>query len=315
MFLSVNAKDESLRDSYGRPVDSLRLIITTRCNYQCIFCHREGLERLGYGEEKLGPKDYGFLAGIARKIGIRFYKITGGEPLLREDIHEIVREIRPYAEEISVTTNGSLLREKAKLLAESGVSRVNVSLHSLREDTYRYLTGGVNLLSTVLKGLEASLKYGLKVKLNFLAMKSNIGELPQILQLAERYGFDLNIIELIPLSTPIGVYRSEHVKLEPVLEFLEKIAVKKTVRVFQNRPVYVLSSGIRVEVVIGYGNPQLCSSCTRLRFTPEGYLKTCLYVEYPFVNIYNAIITRDEIGVLEGFKRAISLRKPFFKSR
>jgi len=313
--LSVNARDEPLRDGYGRPVDSLRLIITTRCNYQCIFCHREGLERLGDGEEKLEPKDYGFLASIARKIGIKFYKITGGEPLLREDVHEIVREIRPYAEEVSITTNGSLLCEKAKLLAESGVSRVNVSLHSLREDTYRYLTGGVNLLNTVLKGLEASLEYGLKVKLNFLAMKSNISEFPQILQLAERYGFDLNIIELIPLSTPIGVYRSEHVKLEPLLEFLEKTAVKKTVRVFQSRPIYVLSSGIRVEVVIGYGNPQLCSSCTRLRFTPEGYLKTCLYVEYPFVDIFSVIITRNEMGVLEGFRRAISLRKPFFRSR
>lgn len=314
--MSINVKDMPLRDNYGRPVDSLRLIITTRCNYQCIFCHREGLEKSsGNIEERLRPKDYGFLASIARKINIKFYKITGGEPLLRRDVHEIVREIRPYAEEVSITTNGSLLCEKAELLAESGVDRVNVSLHSLREDTYRYLTGGVNLLDSVLKGLETSLGYGLKVKLNFLAMKSNISEFPQILQLAEKYGFDLNVIELIPLGTPIGVYKSEHVKLDPIVEFLEKIAVKKTVRIFQSRPIYVLPSGTKVEVVIGYGNPHLCSSCTRLRFTPEGYLKTCLYVEYPFVDVYNAIIARDEIGVLEGFKRAISLRKPFFKSR
>ena len=305
-----------LQDPYGRIVDSLRLIVTNKCNYHCIFCHREGLNQVvNTSEEKLKPGDYGFLAKTARSIGIKYYKLTGGEPLLRRDIHEIVREIKPYADEVSIVTNGSLLREKAKQLAESGVDRVNVSLHSLREDVYKYLTGGVNELKAVLEGLKVSLDYGLRVKLDFVVMKSNINEIPEILKLAENYGLDINLIELIPLGTPREVYIREHVKLDSILEFLERNATEKATREFQNRSVYVLPSGIRVEVVIGYGNPLMCSACTRLRLTPEGYIKTCLYVEEPRIDLYRAITTRNELEVLEGFKKAIISRRPYFKTR
>ncbi len=264
-------------------------------------------------EERLGPTDYGFLARILKNIGVKYYKLTGGEPLLRHDIHEIIHEIRPYAEEVSVTTNGSLLRDKAKLLAESGVDRLNVSLYSMREDVYKYLTGGVGRLYSVLEGLKVALDYGLKIKLNFLAMKSNADEILEVLRLAEKYGFNVNIIELIPLGMPIDVYTREHVELNLIVELLEKIAVKKITRNFQNRSVYVLPSGIRVEVISGYGNPLMCSACTRLRLTPEGFIKMCLYVDKPYVDLYEAIVTRSETGILEGFMRAISLREPYFK--
>jgi len=305
-----------LRDSYGRKVDSFRLIVTNRCNYHCIFCHREGLEDvLPYTSEKLKPGDYGFLAKVARNFGVKYYKLTGGEPLLRDDVHEIVREIKPYAEEVSIVTNGSLLRDKARLLADSGVDRVNISLHSLRDDVYRYITGGVGRVSDILDGLKTSLDYGIRVKLNVLVMRSNVDEVSDIIKLAESYGVDVNIIELIPLGTPPDTYKREHAALDPVLEFLEEIATSKITREFQNRPVYVLPSGIRVEVVAGYGNSLMCSACTRLRLTPEGCIKTCLYVSKPCVDIYEAITSRSEVGVIEGLKRAISLRKPYFKSR
>jgi len=302
-----------LQDRYGRRVDNLRLIVTNRCNYHCIFCHKEGLVSAVNSEERLGPSDYGFLARVLRSVGVKYYKLTGGEPLLRRDVHEIIREIRPHAEEVSVTTNGSLLRDKAKLLAESSVDRLNVSLYSMREDVYKYLTGGAGSLYSVLEGLKVALDYGIKVKLNFLVMKSNAGEILEVLRLAEKYGLDVNVIELIPLGVPINVYTREHVELNSIIKLLEKMAVKKVIRDFQNRSVYVLPSGIRVEVISGYGNPLMCSACTRLRLTPEGFIKTCLYVDKPYVDLYEAITTRNEAGVLEGFMRAISLREPYFK--
>lgn len=303
-----------LRDRFGRVVDSLRLIVTNRCNYQCIFCHREGLEPVTTtSEEKLKPGDYGFLAKVASKIGIKYYKLTGGEPLLRDDIHEIVYEIKPYTEEVSLVTNGFLLSRRAELLAESGVDRINVSLHSLREDTYRYITGGISGLREVLRGLEFSVNYGIKVKLNFLVMKSNVSEVPEVLRFAEKHGFDVNIIELIPLECPVEVYKREHVALDPVIRLLERIAVSKATKSFQNRITYTLPSGVRVEVVTGYGNPLMCTACKRLRLTPEGCIKTCLYVNKPCIDLYEAIATRNEKAVLEGFEKAIKLREPYFK--
>lgn len=301
-----------LVDRFGRRVDSFRVSVTDRCNYQCIFCHREGLTG-SPRNEALNPGDYGFLAEVSAKLGITYFKLTGGEPLIRDDIVEIVREIALHAKEVSMTTNGSLLLEKARGLAEAGLARLNVSVHSLNPSTYRFITGGSLLLEKVLKGIDEALNYGLKVKLDVVVLKANLNELGELIEYASGKGVDVNIIELIPLGTPPGVYSEQHVQLDPVIEYLENKAVGRSVRSFQNRPEYVMPSGIRVSVVKGYGNPALCMGCTRLRLTPEGWIKTCLFVEKPYVDISREIKMRDQLGVEEGIRRAVYLREPFFK--
>lgn len=301
-----------LRDSYGRPVDRLRISVTNRCNYRCLFCHSEGISRVDSVAEALNAEDYGFIAYVLRKYGVKYYKLTGGEPLVRDDICEIVSNIKRYAEEVSLVTNGSLLSEKAGPLAEAGLDRLNVSLHSLRSEIYEYITGGSKLLSRVLEGIDKALDYGIKVKVNFLLMKSNIDELPRILDYAESKGLDLNVIELVPLGVPAGVYSREHVPTQTVLNLIEGRSIKVEIREFQNRPVYVLRSGIRVEVVIGYGNKFLCAACTRMRLTPDGSFKTCLYLEKPTFNVVEAVKRRDEEALVKLFKEAVLARKPFF---
>jgi len=301
-----------LRDSYGRPVDRLRISVTNRCNYRCVFCHSEGISRVDPVAEALNAEDYGFIAYVLRKYGVKYYKLTGGEPLVRDDICEIVLNMKKHAEEVSLVTNGSLLPEKAGPLAEAGLDRLNVSLHSLRSEVYEYITGGSKLLSRVLEGIDKALDYGIKVKVNFLLMKSNIDELPRILDYAESKGLDVNVIELVPLGVPAGVYSREHVPTPTVLNLIEGRSVKVEIREFQNRPVYVLRSGIRVEVVIGYGNKFLCAACTRMRLTPDGSFKTCLYLEKPTFNVVEAVKRRDEEALAELFKEAVLSRKPFF---
>lgn len=300
-----------LRDPYGRIIDNLRILVTLRCNYRCIFCHNEGV--LGQPEEKFGPEDYGFLAEVASKIGIRSYKISGGEPLLRVDIIDVIREIKQYAQEVSLVTNGSLLYDFAEKLARAGLDRANVSLHALSEGLYRYITGATIPISKVISGIDEILQYGVKVKLNFLAMKSNLGEFFKLLEFAETRGLDINLIELIPLGVPAEIYEREHASLEPILNFLEENSVAKYYRELQYRPVYVLNSDIRVEVVAGYGNYLLCKKCSRLRLTPDGRLKPCLYVENLHVNIVEAVKMRDEAGLLEAFRRVTALRRPYFE--
>lgn len=301
-----------LVDRFGRRVDSFRIAVTSRCNYQCIFCHREGMTG-GLRSEALSAGDYGFLAEVSVKLGITSFKLTGGEPLVRDDIVDVVREIASHTRDVSMTTNGSLLPGRAGLLAEAGLSRLNVSLHSLNHSVYRFITGGSTMLERVLKGIDEALDHGVKVKLDFVVMRANLGELKSIIEYASGKGLDVNIIELIPLNTPPEVYREQYTPVDPVVKYLEEASVGKTVRDFQNRPRYIMPSGIVVEVVRGYGNPALCARCTRLRLTPEGWIKTCLFVEEPFVDISSKLKNRDEDGVVEGIRRAVYLREPFFK--
>ncbi|MGC8953326.1 MAG: GTP 3',8-cyclase MoaA [Desulfurococcus sp.] len=301
-----------LVDRFGRKIDSFRIAVTSRCNYQCIFCHREGMMN-DQGNEALDAGDYGFLTEVAVKHGIKSFKLTGGEPLVRSDIVDIVREIAIYTRDVSMTTNGSLLLEKVGLLAEAGLNRINVSIHSLKPPVYRFITGGSTLLEKVLKGVDEALNHGIKVKIDFLVMKVNIGEVKNIIEYASDKGLDVNIIELIPLGIPQDVYRDQHVIVDSIIEFLEKNSIAKTVREFQSRPEYIMPSGIKVDVVKGYGNPALCSRCTRLRLTPEGWIKTCLFVNKPIVDISRELKNRDEKGVINGIKRAVYLREPFFK--
>lgn len=304
-----------LVDKYGRRVDSFRLSITSRCNYNCIFCHREGIA--GNRDELLSPEDYGFLAKVGKGLGINKYKLTGGEPLVREDIEHIVSAITENAPHVSITTNGSLLFAKAKKLAESQVEYINVSLHSLNPVIYSYITQvySTKLLDVVLRGIDAALSHGLKVKLNFLLMKINAGEFRSILDYASSRGLDINIIELIPLGTPPGIYASQHAALDPVVEYLEKIAVRKDVREFQNRPEYVLPAGNRAIVIKGYGNPHLCARCTRLRLTPDGKIKTCIFVKNKYVDILDDLKRKDEVSLIKKMEAATLMREPYFKFR
>lgn len=298
-----------LRDKYGRTVDRFRVSVTQRCNHACIFCHREGIFR--FEEEALDPEDYGFLAKVSKTLGITKYKLTGGEPLVREDITGIVRELRYYSDEVSLSTNGSLLKNKARFLAEAGLDRLNLSLHSFKDEVFAYIARAP--LKPVMEGLIEALDVGLKVKINFVVMRSNVDEILRLLDFASRMGVSVNLIELIPLGTPQDVYVKEHVSLGEVEDLIEERSTKKYYRDFQNRPTYVLDSGVEVTLIRGYGNPYLCSGCTRLRLTPSGKIKVCIFREDVFIDIKEALKNRDALAVEEALKKATLLREPYFR--
>ncbi|QOR93932.1 GTP 3',8-cyclase MoaA [Thermosphaera chiliense] len=300
-----------LRDGFGREVDSFRIVVTMRCNYNCIFCHREGLTGLDRAEV-LTPDDYRYLAYVSRKLGIVYFKITGGEPLLRRDTPDIIKGIREYSKEVSLTTNGYFLKNLAGKLADAGLDGLNVSVHSLNDEVYQAITRTRGSVKLILEGIEQALDHGIKVKLNFLAMKINLGEFEKIIEYASSKGVDVNVIELIPLGTPHHVYLEQRTSLDPIIEKLHRISSNITISNFQNRPIYTLPSGIKVNVIKGYGNPDLCARCTRLRLTPEGWIKTCIFLEEPFVDISKELKNKDEYGVVEKIKKAVSIRKPYF---
>ncbi len=298
-------------DRFGRPVNMLRVSVTLRCNHACIFCHREGIPASLVSKE-LSAGDLGFVAEVASTLGITAFKITGGEPLVREDIVDIISEVSQHVKEVSLVTNASRLKGLAPKLAEAGLSRVNISLHSLKEDVFRRVTGGGDL-SNVLHGIKAAVDAGLKVKLNYLILSLNINEFRNIIEYASSIGANLNIIELIPLGTPPKTYKELHAALDPVEKYLREHAVKAWLTNFQNRPTYLLPTGIKVYVIKGYGNPQLCAKCTRLRMTPDGKIQTCIYRPDQTINARDAILNRDTEALKKAFKQATRLREPYFK--
>lgn len=299
-----------LIDRWGRPVTNLRISVTNACNYNCFFCHREGHEIDG-GE--MAPQEIERLVSLLVKEGVKTVKITGGEPLIRRDLEEIVRRIKEAGiEEVSMVTNGWFLSDRACPLKEAGLDRVNISLHSLRREVYKRITG-VDGLDRALKAVDSALNCGLTpVKINVTALKGyNDDELWDLLKYASSKGVRIQFIELLDVDPKLRPY---HYSLDKFEKELERLAVRKEVRDLHGRPLYHLEDGTIVELVKGTGNPSFCLKCIRMRVTADGFFKTCIMREdtlVDFLSIMRNGGTDEEL--LEAFKQAVRLREPFHK--
>ncbi|HIP74744.1 MAG TPA: GTP 3',8-cyclase MoaA, partial [Thermococcus paralvinellae] len=183
----------ALVDGYGRPVTNLRISVTDECNLNCFYCHREGQKK---GEKEMTPEEIERIVRIASLLGIKKVKLTGGEPTIRRDIVEIVRRIRPYVVDLSLTTNGTVMYRLAEELKEAGLDRVNISLDTLDREKYKKITG-FDVLPRVLKGIEKSVELFKLVKLNMVVMKDlNHMEIHNMINYAARIGAVLQLIEI-----------------------------------------------------------------------------------------------------------------------
>jgi cyclic pyranopterin phosphate synthase len=257
---------------------------------------------------------------ILSRFGVDAVKLTGGEPMLRRDIIEIVRKLRALdLREISMTTNGTLLSKLAEQLHDAGLSRVNVSLHSLRRDRFRFIVGvdGYDeARSAVSAAIQAKL---LPVKLNMTLLKNvNDDEIDEMIDFAHSTGGNgevvVQLIELV-VTDPM-FYSKYHCDLAPIEERLETQAIAVYRRGLHNRPRYVLPNGVTVEVVRPMHNSEFCMKNNRIRITYDGKFKPCLLRDdnhVDFLTRMRAGASDEEIG--EIFKRAVQVREPFFKSQ
>ena len=305
-----------IRDSFGRPVLNLRISVTQRCNLHCPYCHREGQEgEPGDSATEMTAQEIIRLSRVAIGLGIARIKLTGGEPLLREDVLEIVGGIASLRglKDLSMTTNGTLLLHVAKELQRSGLMRVNVSLPSLKEDVYSRLMGGV--LHDVLQGIEAAVKADLDpVKVNMLVLAGlNEAEIPAMVQFARKSRTLLQLIELEPVNLSEAYYERHHYPLERVEAGFAKQARRVDVRRYmQNRRVYHLPDG-RVEVIRPIENTKFCAHCTRLRITSDGKLKPCLMVNTNLVDVLTPLregANDEELARI--FSETCLKRRPYY---
>ncbi|NLM29679.1 MAG: GTP 3',8-cyclase MoaA [Methanomicrobiales archaeon] len=289
-----------LKDPYDRTVTNLRISLTSRCNLRCIYCHAEGEVN---PREEMSVEDLAELMQVGAKFGIKSIKFTGGEPLLRRGLLDIVRSVPPGIES-SMTTNGTLLAKLAAPLKEAGLARVNVSLDSLSPERYKSITGK-DCLEDVLAGIDTAIEVGLTpVKLNMVLLEGiNEDELDDFMAFVRgKRDLILQVIELMEFNEC-----KFHADVDSVEQELDERATRIVTRRMHHRKKYCLD-GAEVEVVRPLHNTEFCAFCNRLRVTSDGKLKPCLLRSDNLVDI------RGKHGeeLEDAFQEAVSRREPFF---
>ncbi len=287
-------------DSFGRKVTGLRIALTPRCNLRCVYCHHEGEAK---PEREIPGEMVVSVAQAAADLGVRSLKFTGGEPLLRADLADLISQM-PRGLDVSLTTNGILLAEQAWRLADAGLDRVNVSLDSLRPETYSAITGcREGDLEKVLAGIDAAKAAGLEpIKLNAVVLKANETEIPQLIEFSREKGLILQLIELLDLQG-LGISGD----IETIESGLQAEADAVRTREMHRRKKYFLD-GAEVEVVRPMDNTEFCANCTRLRVTSDGKIKPCLLRNDNLIEIG----TCDCGRIKELLRAANERREPYF---
>ena len=273
------------RDRLGRPLRDLRVSVTDRCNFRCPYCMPRELFGPDHAflprTELLSYEELGRLMGIFAELGVSKLRLTGGEPLLRRDLEVLVglAAATPGIEDIALTTNGSLLADRARSLAEAGLHRVTVSLDSLDPATFAALGDTKVPLQKVLDGITAATEAGLgPVKLNTVLRRGvNDDGLLDLVGFARDGGHVLRIIEYMDVGETNGWNLAEVV---PAVEVLARIDAVHPVEAFPEEGVAerfrYLDGGGEVGVISSVSKP-FCGTCTRARLTAVGELFTCLF--------------------------------------
>jgi cyclic pyranopterin phosphate synthase len=265
----------------------------------------------------MSPAELERFMKIAVSLGITRVKLTGGEPTLRGDLTEVVRRLASISsiDEISMTTNGTLLADLATDLKKAGLNRVNVTMDSLKPDVYSRITGHDSLRS-VLQGIKAAVSAGLTpVKVNVVVLRTlNDSELPDLIDFSSRVGIILQLIELISRDDDNVFHQKYHCDLQPIEDRLRKASVKVVEAVMHRRRKYILPSGSEVEIVKPMHNTEFCSNCHRIRLTSDGKLKPCLMLDDNLIDVLTPM--RQGVAdtkLIELIYNAVSLRQPYYR--
>jgi GTP 3',8-cyclase len=282
---------EPLLDRLGRPLETLRISITDRCNFRCVYCMPKEIFGRDYAflerSELLTFEELARVVGVFAALGVRTVRLTGGEPLVRrhvENLVELLADIETPAGdklELALTTNGSLLTQKAKALANAGLDRITVSLDSLDDEAFRAMNDVEFPVQQVLDGIEAAAEAGLPVKVNAVVKRgANDGD---VLALAEHFrgsGHVLRFIEYMDVGSTNGWRLEDVVSAEEIIERISEQWPLKPVAaerpdVTASRWRYLDGEG-EIGVIASVTQP-FCGGCSRARLSAEGRLYTCLF--------------------------------------
>lgn len=313
-------------DKFGRNVDYMRISVTDRCNLACVYCRPRGEEfrppahaleggttpsvqdpdRPVQAEGYITPEELEILVRAAANLGFKHFRLTGGEPLIRRDIVELVSAAkRAGAEDLSITTNGTFLENLALPLKKAGLQRINVSLDTLDPERYRKITGNGSL-TPVLSGIEECLKVGFdSVKVNAVVMRENVTDIKELARLTFKMPLEVRFIEVMPIG-PVDAAAQDRVTLEEIKEALSELGSLTPADGLPKAGPAVTFGLAGAKGTIGFiaalSSP-FCASCNRIRVTPDGNLRPCLAsdIEYPILSLI-----RGSSSAQEALEQAVS---------
>jgi cyclic pyranopterin phosphate synthase len=275
---------QPIQDKYDRIIDYMRISVTDRCNLRCMYCMpSEGVKPVAH-KDILQYEEILRVVTIAAKLGVKKIRITGGEPLTRKKLSFLIASIRNIEgiEDISLTTNGVLLRKQVRELADAGLNRVNVSLDSLSPDKYREITRGGDI-NNVFEGIYEAQQAGLlPVKLNMVPIRGfNDDEIESFAQLTLKTPLHVRFIEFMPIGGSAIWSEDKYISTEEIKRRVSAIALINPVKLRRTGPARYYRFE-HAPGVVGFISPithHFCNFCNRLRLTSEGKLRPCLFSE------------------------------------
>lgn len=313
-----------LKDSYHRPIRDLRVSLTDRCNFRCFYCLPHGEPPMADKEQMLSYEEIEYVCGIFVELGIEKIRLTGGEPMMRRDIEQIIFKLsqlkeRPLTErphlaggsrascasglkDLALTTNGYFLPHRAHSLKEAGLDRITISLDSLKRDVFKQMTG-VDVLDRVMEGIVAAKEAGLDpIKINAVIVRGhNEDEVADFAAFAREHDVKMRFIEFMPLDSGHDWSRNDVVSGKEIRARIEErfpLEPLHVVRGSETSSRYRFADGAPGEIgIIAPVTEAFCGACSRIRLTSDGQIRTCLFstVEHSLRDVIRDGASRSEV--------------------
>lgn len=273
-----------IKDKYDRIIDYMRISITDRCNLRCIYCMpSEGVKPIEH-KDILSYEEIIRIIRIATGLGVRKIRLTGGEPLIRKNLTYLIESINNIngIMDISLTTNGILLKKYARSIAKAGLKRINVSLDSFRPGRYREITRGGDI-KNVIDGIHEAEKNGLlPIKINMVPIRGfNDDEIEEFASLTLKAAHNVRFIEFMPIGAREIWDHEKYISTDEIKERVSSIAPLIPVKIRKSGPAryFRLKGALGVVGFISPLTHHFCNTCNRLRLTADGKLRPCLFSE------------------------------------
>src|ERR1700754_574336 len=304
--LTGSTTSRTLRDSYGRAIRDLRVSITDRCNFRCFYCLPHGEPPIAPKEEMLSYEEIEHVCDIFVELGIEKIRLTGGEPMMRRDIEQIIFKLAQLKDkglrDLALTTNGYFLPHRAQSLKDAGLDRITISLDSLKRDVFKVMTG-VDVLDRVLEGIAAAKEAGLNpIKINAVIVRGhNEDEVADFAAFAREHDVKMRYIEFMPLDSGHEWSRADVVSGKEIQERIsERFPLVKVdmARGSETSARFRFADGAPGEIgIIAPVTEPFCGACSRIRLTADGQIRTCLFstVEHSLRDVLRSGASRAEI--------------------
>ena len=307
----------TLKDSYQRPIRDLRVSLTDRCNFRCFYCLPHGEPPIAPKEEMLSYEEIEYACDIFVELGIEKIRLTGGEPMMRRDIEQIIFKLAHFKEkglrDLALTTNGYFLPHRAQSLKDAGLDRITISLDSLKRDVFKAMTG-VDVLDRVMEGIAAAKTAGLDpIKINAVIVRGhNEAEVADFAAFAREHDVKMRFIEFMPLDSGHEWSRADVVSGREIRARIEErfpLAPLDIRRGSETSARYRFADGAPGEIgIIAPVTEPFCGACSRIRLTADGQIRTCLFstVEHSLRDVLRDGASRAE---LIDFIRSVVMKK------